>query len=83
MGYFAEGGPIRYSDVADMHDDPKAVKELIIFMEKVGDKSNQVIDNVVIPYMRKTGKSFAEGLDYVSKKLGSYAKQSQTLGCIF
>ena len=69
MGYFAEGGPIRYSDVADMHDDPKAVKELIIFMEKVGDKSNQVIDNVVIPYMRKTGKSFAEGLDYVGNKV--------------
>ncbi len=66
IGY--KDGP-SYSEVADMHNDPKAVKELIIFMEKVGNKSNEVIDNVVIPYMRKTGKSFAEGLDYVGNKV--------------
>jgi len=66
IGY--KDGP-SYSEVADMHDDPKAVKELIIFMEKVGNKSNEVIDNVVIPYMQKTGKSFSEGLDYVGSKV--------------
>jgi hypothetical protein len=36
-------------------EDPEAVKELIVFMDKVGNKSNEVIDNIVAIKLQKVG----------------------------
>ena len=55
-------------------EDPEAVKELIVFMDKVGNKSNEVIDNIVIPHIQKTNKSFKEGLDYIGNKIAESGK---------
>jgi len=77
MGY-EEGGDVEKKTYPILSgvpgEDPEAVKELVAFMDKVGNKSNEVIDNIVIPHIQKTNKSFKEGLDYIGNKIAESGK---------